>query len=661
MAHELTQLIQMRQKMQQLTDKGLMELCCFFMDTGKRTIIEGGIFRQMYSTTADSTIIATIINQCNNLLKLHAKQHNPYQTPFDTIADNIVSEITTYLDGQQILTIFSHVCRRFLQIAMKVESLKFWYLDTSLLRNVNNYKPHYPVSNILTKMQQLRHIADVSAIINVNKLSKIKKISFDNSACLIKSCIENMYIKQNMTIFDCHPQIEKIQLSEWNFEDCTLLQKLFFGHNSTNFTLDVNLKSIEFDRCQWFDAIDMDTNKSIKQVQHEINIILKTLIPPLTSITAITINHTFGHCYDNQTRAFIEGFIDSQLTLKSLRQTVPNLKSLCFVDLNADMSRYCLFQQIACILLNCISNQLTSLHIDDRLTAFQDWQLIKNDFKYTKKYNKQPWMPINLKELCLHNNNNMKRHFWFQVSSTLFPNLQSLKITNIVNNHLIEQLFQNQQNIDTITNNMRTLIDNNLIALQFTFTKLELRDIMSDIEADHFHTDRYRVFSLRQFFLLITNIFGNTTTTIKDKQFTLKMCFNVDVVDLDEDEVEKLEQEQIWKAITNQAVMLFMKIQSCYDNVMLGLKLQFQMFTYEIPKSLYYIKASFDNIIKNDTFLKNNKNTWYVDSNAAIIQYNGDTQVQFAATWKTIGGDSPTNSEPYAKYPCQYCEAVSWT
>ena len=189
---------------------------------------------------------------------------------------------------------------------------------------------------------------------------------------------------------------------------------------------------------------------------------------------------------------------NGNISINRIKSSLINLRGLEIRIISSD-EKDGIFVLIASALLNNLTNQLRSLHIDNTIVAFVGWKFIQNMHYYncysypdTKcdhddhdddgTCNCQTWFPTNVEELCLSfvqsrdKRVNRSNIFWHYVNKNTFPKLKRFKVTDIVNEILYEKV-QDTQQIKILINNLNGLIENGLESLQFKLERLDLRDL----------------------------------------------------------------------------------------------------------------------------------------------------------------------------------------
>ena len=210
---------------------------------------------------------------------------------------------------------------------------------------------------------------------------------------------------------------------------------------------------------------------------------------------------------------FIDRYIKPQLTSQRIQNSLGNLKAFQFIGhCGYDRS---VFDMIGIALLNNISNQLLSLHIEDEVVSlFSKWKFCQEmdkllqtpaskseisgnfqhdhiDGKKLKELQDQSWYPVNVEEICLVdsldcNSVRSQPRFWHEyLNNKLFPYLRHLSISNSLDVTTVKMFHKCQIVNDTcknmsIINNISSLIKNGLQSLQLKIRNIEYGDLSPD-------------------------------------------------------------------------------------------------------------------------------------------------------------------------------------
>ena len=244
-------------------------------------------------------------------------------------------------------------------------------------------------------------------------------------------------------------------------------------------------------------------------------------------------------------------FLENELTTSRIRSGLSKLE--CLIIDNIGKSENDFWRLVSIHVLNSISQQIKSLHINDRIedSGLNKWEFIKREYPCTKIDKDEFWFPLNVEELCLcsttddiddfdndeellhYNFQYIGSHLWHFVDSILFPKLKRLKIVNVLdesNNARFTQNGSNQNaNINPIVSNIKSLISNGLESLEFVFTHLEYKDIAPLFDEN----DRFETFHRQRLFVskllnVILNMFKmDIKFKNKKKNIILKIELNI--------------------------------------------------------------------------------------------------------------------------------------
>ena len=203
MAHPLVCLIQIRQKLDFISDDDLIKFVEYLIHENQRSIIVSGIFRQLYEQSASNEL----------LHNLHSKLHEFYSSRsrkvsansqdanilFTNIPDNLLCNIGSFLSIQDIFTSWNHVNRRFLCVGLKPETFTSWDSDGDIEENISNHTPKFKLDCILSKIEYFNYNCDFSDIItDLSKFKALKSLKIGISFCLFF-----MFFFKKLNVFVC--------------------------------------------------------------------------------------------------------------------------------------------------------------------------------------------------------------------------------------------------------------------------------------------------------------------------------------------------------------------------------------------------------------------------------------------------------------------------
>ena len=419
--------------------------------------------------------------------------------------------------------------------------------------------------------------------------------------------------------------------------------------------------------------------------------------PNNTTITYSNIKYlSFVDCRDTTDHAIAtkeSPVVDNQLKqLQSdgdrIKNGLCNLRALCWKlsqsddDSDDDISKrdvdYLVFPQIWYEILNNIGNRLESLHFVDTMAGNSGWiffQQYSSKFKTngtdsistsidtTEKDNinhmNQPWYPINVKEICIHDgihsalnkNGHLRQkynYFWCDIASWNLPKLQRLNVATPLDDENIKYIVKG-----SMKNDMSSLINNGLNCLC-----INLKCCLDDCGKK---TKSHNIKSyIKSFCTMIDNCDANKCI---DRNFIFKVTFNVELRMNEMGEFEYMIATRLFEFNFSGIINLFKSINNKFKNCMIGVKFHITQIIYGPNPNVDWEIANMEDASES---LKTKALPYLV---AACVQTD---EIQFDCDITTKKQDSElvftiilknTNSdndicymEPYFDFPCKRCQ-----
>ena len=361
-------------------------------------------------------------------------------------------------------------------------------------------------------------------------------------------------------------------------------------------------------------------------------------------------------------------------------------------------------------ILNCMCNKLVSLHLNPETVNL--WELIENmnypctkDNKILNNYKQQSWFPANVKELCLrihHDyigrgpNENISSFWHKNIHCITFPKLKDLRIWDTMETHAyVTPLIEMEKNnpadsaSEILVNNLTSLINNGLESLDYRIDNLDLQDIFAELDDKFIQFEREQL-SPMKIIQMLNNIVAKLEMTNMNlsTDFIAKIELNVNPTILKphfDNCIEKLRRElrETWKnnlvvnimALCKELNFLYLGLSHFFENVMLGLKIQFELNQQELLNRLitYDAVRNLNKMIQENKILFESNSSRVVDcavKRSSCIEAEDDDpkrNLLFSIMIKNVNKSEKNHSckkchmEPYFRFPCQYCQPRPWT
>lgn len=190
MTHKLVSLLELRQKLGKLDDDGVVEFVQSLLKQNRRSTVIGGIFRQLYAEgESNSHIFLNDISRlCDEITSKHEgdKQMSNVEARdidtnckanrFSSLPDSLLSHIGSYLPVKCILISWTCVCRKFVQVGLKSETVTQWNMTLQSGDRIKRFPPKFPLDSILTKLKSLKYNSNFSRLFDVSKIKSLKNV-----------------------------------------------------------------------------------------------------------------------------------------------------------------------------------------------------------------------------------------------------------------------------------------------------------------------------------------------------------------------------------------------------------------------------------------------------------------------------------------------------
>ena len=191
---------------------------------------------------------------------------------------------------------------------------------------------------------------------------------------------------------------------------------------------------------------------------------------PFSSLEILSLNDCRVVSYQPMPQPGMLRYCDKQLDSQRIKSSLAKLKGLALT--NEDCS---IFGRISSAILNNITNQLRSLHIDNLSIGYvcNDWKFIKNRYPCAKENKTKSWFPANLQELCFQlagDPTQESYRFWYRINPNTFPQLKRLRVVDCDNrdDYLLDHI---------LIQNISSLVGNGLQSLELGFFNNLLNDV----------------------------------------------------------------------------------------------------------------------------------------------------------------------------------------
>ena len=398
------------------------------------------------------------------------------------------------------------------------------------------------------------------------------------------------------------------------------------------------------------------------------------------------------HDYDETTNWYLRGYCQRSLNDVRIKSSLCNLRGLAIKSVSIDEKER-VFGCIAGLLLNSLTNQLESLHIDNTVIGILAWVFVDKKYPRTNSSREKSWFPANVQELCVcfkrstDDKANNANTFWHYVNVETFPKLKKFKIVDMVNNDFCQKIHSKNEEL---IENLGGLIVNGLESLQLKIRNLDLRDLMKQIKnGTYFETRPYSIQIDTILRLIADTLFcayngnhgacdnkkhgrrgrgknskSNSYCWIKRQDFILKIELDLNARDEEKDVKElfkaKLKTKGLEK-IDSELLTIVTWFSAMFKNFMFGFKLTIRHIDKEIDKLIF---GMLQRAIQRHAVYQSTPNC-IVEKQ---IKYNhSKTKIMLVSVFKSgnqgeCGISSQfCNMEPKFEFECNDCRCVPWT
>ena len=688
----------------------IVKLVQHLLDNNHGSTIISGLFRQLYWEGENNTseFLNDLLNYSKQITRTHTDtQKDKVNGTFDLLPDSLLCHIGSFLTTRGILCKWDLINRRFLQMGLKAEIFTQWNVD----ENCPKILSKFDISPLLQQVAlfKLHHRSyDLAAKIGIGGLKSLKTVQFQPEGRLsllqqyLPLSCDTLHL--SFADIDCHcegfERLKRIDLincavSDWDMtrEDIDNFLQLIVPLSPKEIELRKRLKKeitneMRESKQLWeieklendikdeidekydpkFDENELNTindeNKSMQSMQkrkYEWNCQLEML-------SLVDFDNGSDEP-DDHGDELLQHCI-SQLVPNRIEQALVNLRGLC---LRGDIDWNCpTIGPLAAALLNTLTNQLVSLHIDDHLLASlcNDWSFVKNNYPCTKASIGESWHPSNVEEMCfIYAGYPLSRKFLLKINSSMFPKLKHLKVEQTVE----EELFCINSEKNIWINNLSSLIINGLESLQIRFTKLDFRDFATNFNVGTYENRQNRIL-INDILQYIREIFAksknDSLNRLKQNRMIVKLEFDIrlpSIGSMDSDNMV-LDVKNTLQSIGTKLLLIYSWLAKQYDRVMLGFKLRILGYGSCPWVWLFDIRNDIKKLVKEHIVFQN-EDCKVVDisiTEQAEFLNGNPKELVFAAMFKSLNKGETNMScqfchmEPKFKYHCNRCQATPW-